>query len=33
MPGGALLTNVSAVGTIGKAAVGGIIGDEGSKPK
>ena len=31
--GGALLTNGSAVGTIGGAAVGGIIGHEVSKPK
>jgi osmotically inducible lipoprotein OsmB len=31
--GGALLTNGSAVGTIGGAAVGGIIGHEISKPK
>jgi hypothetical protein len=33
MLGGALLTNGSAVGTIGGAAVGGIIGHEVSKPK
>lgn len=31
--GGALLTNGSAVGTVGGAAVGGIIGHEVSKPK
>ena len=31
--GGALLTNGSALGTIGGAAVGGIIGHEVSKPK
>ena len=31
--GGAVLTNGSAVGTIGGAAVGGIIGHEVSKPK
>jgi osmotically inducible lipoprotein OsmB len=31
--GGALLTNGSAVGTIGGAAVGGIIGHEVSKAK
>ena len=31
--GGALLTDGSAVGTIGGAAVGGIIGHEVSKPK
>jgi osmotically inducible lipoprotein OsmB len=30
--GGALLTNGSAVGTVGGAAVGGIIGHEVSKP-
>jgi len=31
--GGAILTNGSAVGTVGGAAVGGIIGHEVSKPK
>ena len=31
--GGALLRNGSAVGTVGGAAVGGIIGHEVSKPK
>jgi osmotically inducible lipoprotein OsmB len=31
--GGALLTNGSAVGTVGGAAAGGIIGHEVSKPK
>jgi osmotically inducible lipoprotein OsmB len=31
--GGALLTNGSALGTVGGAAVGGIIGHEVSKPK
>jgi len=31
--GGALLTNGSAVGTIGGAAVGGVIGHEINKPK
>jgi len=30
--GGALVTNGSAVGTVGGAAVGGIIGQEVSKP-
>jgi len=33
MPGGALLTNGSAAGNIGGAAVGGIIGDEVGKLK
>jgi osmotically inducible lipoprotein OsmB len=31
--GGAVLTGGSAVGTVGGAAVGGIIGHEVSKPK
>jgi osmotically inducible lipoprotein OsmB len=31
--GGAILTEGSAVGTVGGAAVGGIIGHEVSKPK
>lgn len=31
--GGSILTGGSAVGTIGGAAVGGVIGHETSKPK
>ena len=31
--GGALLTGGSALGTVGGAAVGGVIGHEVSKPK
>jgi len=31
--GGAILTDGSALGTVGGAAVGGIIGHEVSKPK
>jgi osmotically inducible lipoprotein OsmB len=31
--GGAILTGGSAVGTVGGAAVGGVIGHEISKPK
>lgn len=31
--GGAVLTGGSAIGTVGGAAVGGIIGHEVSKPK
>lgn len=31
--GGAILTGGSAIGTVGGAAVGGIIGHEVSKPK
>lgn len=31
--GGAILTGGSAVGTVGGAAVGGVIGHEVSKPK
>ncbi|MEQ1560039.1 MAG: glycine zipper 2TM domain-containing protein [Methyloglobulus sp.] len=31
--GGAVLTNGSGIGTVGGAAVGGIIGHEVSKPK
>ena len=31
--GGAVLTGGSAVGTVGGAAVGGVIGHEVSKPK